>query len=88
MTIEKSPITRRAALTSGGAAVLATAAATTSAAAQNSPYADKDTVGYIAEPYVQQCSTCLHWNNSACRVVDDADNPNGWCQAHTAAAAA
>ena len=84
MTIEKSPISRRAALTTGGAAVLATAAVTRSAAAQDSTYADKDSVGYIAEPYVEQCSTCLHWNNSACRVVDDADNPNGWCQAHTA----
>ena len=86
MTFDRSFVSRRAALTSTGAAVLATAAVTAPAAAQSGPYADKESVGYIAQPFVQQCSACLHWNNSACRVVDGADNPDGWCQAHTPAA--
>jgi hypothetical protein len=55
------------------------------AAAQSATYVDKATIGYKSEPDIQLCSTCLHWNNSACRVVHDANNPGGRCQAYTTA---
>jgi len=85
MTSDDTPISRRAALTATGAAVLATAAASSPAAAQSGgTYVDKDAVGYQPEPQTQVCTDCIHWD-SRCRVVHDATDPNGWCEAYTVA---
>ncbi len=83
MTSDKAQTSRRTVLTSAGAAALATVAVAAPATAQSGTYVDKTAVDYKSEPHVRKCSTCLHWNNSACRVVQGADNPEGWCRAHT-----
>jgi anaerobic selenocysteine-containing dehydrogenase len=84
MTPDDTRISRRTALTATGAAVLATAVVSSPAAAQSETYVDHETVGYQPEPYTQICTDCIHWD-SRCRVVHDATDPNGWCQAYTAA---